>query len=134
MKLGYVPLVLIPVPAVKVTVWSGAVFVIVKFPLEVIGLPEMLIPVPAVAPTLSTVPTLKVLLALKSLVAPFIVIVLELGTYPPKLVANLDFETKPPADEVSAVHVLATLPSKLLPTKPYPELKLNGVIEEPPKG
>jgi len=30
-KLGYVPLVEIPVPAVKATVWSGAVFVMVKF-------------------------------------------------------------------------------------------------------
>jgi hypothetical protein len=56
-KLGYVPLVDIPVPAVKTTVWSGAVLVIVKVPLLVIGLPDTLIPVPAVAATLVTVPT-----------------------------------------------------------------------------
>jgi hypothetical protein len=57
-KLGYVPLVLIPVPAVKTTVWSGAVLVTVKVPLPVMGLPDTLIPVPAVAATLVTVPTL----------------------------------------------------------------------------
>jgi len=57
-KLGYVPLVDIPVPAVKTTVWSGAVLVTVKVPLPVMGLPDTLIPVPAVAATLVTVPTL----------------------------------------------------------------------------
>jgi hypothetical protein len=57
-KLGYVPLVDIPVPAVKTTVWSGAVLVTVKVPLPVIGLPLTEIPVPAVAATLVTVPTL----------------------------------------------------------------------------
>jgi hypothetical protein len=57
-KLGYVPLVDIPVPAVNTTVWSGAVLVIVKVPLVVIGLPLIEIPVPAVAATLVTVPTL----------------------------------------------------------------------------
>ena len=39
-KLGYVPLTLIPVPAVSVTVWSGAVLVTM--------LPVKSIPVPAV--------------------------------------------------------------------------------------
>jgi hypothetical protein len=57
-KLGYVPVTLIPVLAVNATVWSGAVFVIVNVPLDVIGLPDTLIPVPAVAATLVTVPTL----------------------------------------------------------------------------
>jgi hypothetical protein len=57
-KLGYVPLVDIPVPAVNTTVWSGAVLVTVKVPLPVMGLPDTLIPVPAVAATLVTVPTL----------------------------------------------------------------------------
>jgi hypothetical protein len=56
-KLGYVPLVEIPVPAVKTTVWSGAELVIVNVPLVVIGLPDTVIPVPAVAATLVTVPT-----------------------------------------------------------------------------
>jgi hypothetical protein len=56
-KLGYVPLTEIPVPAVKVTTWSGAVFVIVNVPAPVIGLPETLIPVPAEAATEVTVPT-----------------------------------------------------------------------------
>jgi hypothetical protein len=55
-KLGYVPLVDIPVPAVNTTVWSGAVFVIVSVPLVVIGLPVTLIPVLATAATLVTVP------------------------------------------------------------------------------
>ena len=49
---------LIPVPAFKTTVWSGAVLVMVKVPLDVIGLPDTLIPVPAVAATLETVPLL----------------------------------------------------------------------------
>jgi hypothetical protein len=43
-KLGYVPLVLIPVPAVKATVWSGEELVIVKFgyvPLVDIPVPEV---------------------------------------------------------------------------------------------
>ena len=55
-KLGYVPLVLIPVPAVNTTVWSGAEFVIFNVPDVVIGLPVILIPVPALAATLVTVP------------------------------------------------------------------------------
>ena len=55
-KLGYVPVVDIPVPAVKATVWSGAVFVMFNVPLVVIGLPVTLIPVPAVAATLVTEP------------------------------------------------------------------------------
>ena len=38
------------------TVWSGAVLVIFKVPLVVIGLPVTLIPVPAVAATLVTLP------------------------------------------------------------------------------
>ena len=59
-KLGYVPDVLIPVPAVKTTVWSGAVLVIVNVPDVVIGLPDTLIPVPAVAETLVTVPVVGV--------------------------------------------------------------------------
>jgi len=58
-KFGYVPLTEIPVPAVKTTVWSGAVFVIVKVPLLVIGEPETLIPVPPVAATEVTVPVLS---------------------------------------------------------------------------
>lgn len=57
-KLGYVPLTLIPVPPAMETVWSGAVFVMVNVPLPVIGLPDTLMPVPAVAATLVTVPTL----------------------------------------------------------------------------
>jgi hypothetical protein len=40
-KLGYVPLVDIPVPAVKTTVWSGAVFVTVTAPVDA----DTLIPV-----------------------------------------------------------------------------------------
>jgi hypothetical protein len=80
-KLGYVPDVVTPVEPVKTTVWSGAVLVIVYVPLEVIGeAPAILIPVPAVAPTLVTVPTLNIRLALKSLVEPLIVIVLVNGT------------------------------------------------------
>ena len=55
-KLGYVPLVLIPVPLAIATTWSGAVLVIFKVPLVVIGLPVILMPVPAVAATLVTVP------------------------------------------------------------------------------
>jgi len=58
-KLGYVPLVLMPVPAVKTTVWSGAVLVMFKVPLVVIGLPVTLMPVPAVAATLVTVPVVE---------------------------------------------------------------------------
>jgi len=50
-KFGYVPLTEIPVPAVKVTVWSGAVLVMVMVPLLVIGEPETLMPVPALAAT-----------------------------------------------------------------------------------
>ena len=46
-----------PVPLFKTTVWSGAVLVMFKVPLPVIGLPDTLIPVPAVAATLVTVPT-----------------------------------------------------------------------------
>jgi hypothetical protein len=49
-------MVVVPEP-VKVTVWSGAVLVMVSVPLVVIGLPDTLIPVPAVAATLVTVPT-----------------------------------------------------------------------------
>ena len=45
----------VPAPTIE-TVWSGAVFVIVIVPAPVIGTPETLIPVPAVAPTLVTVP------------------------------------------------------------------------------
>jgi hypothetical protein len=45
-----------PVPAVNTTVWSGAVLVMFKVPLVVIGLPVTLIPVPAVAATLVTEP------------------------------------------------------------------------------
>jgi hypothetical protein len=45
-KLGYVPLVLMPVPAVKTTVWSGAVLVTVK--LGYVPLVEMPVP-PAIA-------------------------------------------------------------------------------------
>jgi hypothetical protein len=97
---------------------AGFVFVIVILPLDVIGLPDMLIPVPAVAPILVTVPTLNTLFTLKSLVEPLIVIVLVLGTYPVRLVANRDFDTRPVALAVSAVNVLATLPLKLLPNKP----------------
>ena len=59
-KLGYVPLVDIPVPAVNTTVWSGAVLVTVNVPIVVIGLPLIEIPVPAVAATLVTVPVLPV--------------------------------------------------------------------------
>ena len=59
-KFGYVPVVDIPVPAVNDTVWSGAVLVIVKVPLVVIGLPDTEIPVPAVAATDVTVPTVGV--------------------------------------------------------------------------
>ena len=55
-KLGYVPVTLIPVPLVNATVWSGAVLVMLNVPLEVIGLPVMLMPVPAVAATDVTVP------------------------------------------------------------------------------
>ena len=58
-KLGYVPLVLMPVPAVKTTVWSGAVLVMFNVPLVVIGLPVTLMPVPAVAATLVTVPVVE---------------------------------------------------------------------------
>ena len=47
-------------PEVIVTVWSGAVLVIVNVPLEVIGLPVIAIPVPAVAATLVTVPVVGV--------------------------------------------------------------------------
>ena len=49
-------------PAVNDTVWSGAVFVMVNVPLVVIGLPEIEMPVLAVAATLVTVPVLLVLL------------------------------------------------------------------------
>jgi len=49
----------VPAP-VKLTVWSGAVLVIVNVPLEVIGLPVIEIPVPAVAATDVTVPVLLV--------------------------------------------------------------------------
>jgi hypothetical protein len=59
-KLGYVPETLMPVPAVNATVWSGAVFVMVNVPLEVIGLPDTEIPVPALAATLVTVPVFPV--------------------------------------------------------------------------
>ena len=47
---------LIPVPAVKTTVWSGAVLVMFKVPDVVMGEPVIDIPVPAVAATLVTVP------------------------------------------------------------------------------
>ena len=56
MKLGYVPVADIPVPLAIATVWSGAVLVIFKVPLVVIGLPVTEIPVPAVAATEVTVP------------------------------------------------------------------------------
>jgi hypothetical protein len=59
-KLGYVPVTVTFVPAVMLTTWSGAVLVTVIDPLEVIGLPETLMPVPAVRPTLVTVPVLVV--------------------------------------------------------------------------
>jgi hypothetical protein len=55
-KLGYVPVTFIPVPAAIATVWSGAVFTILNVPLVVIGLPVTEIPVPAVAATEVTVP------------------------------------------------------------------------------
>jgi hypothetical protein len=61
-KFGYVPDVLMPVPAVNTTVWSGAVFVIVSVPLVVIGEPLTEIPVPADAATEVTVPVFDVLL------------------------------------------------------------------------
>jgi hypothetical protein len=82
-KLGYVPEVDMPVPAVKATIWSGAVFVIVNVPLLVIGEPDIEIPVPAVAATLVTVPTDQLLSTLKSKAVPLIVNVLVVGT-PPK--------------------------------------------------
>jgi hypothetical protein len=53
---GYVPVADIPVPLAILTVWSGAVLVIFKVPLVVIGLPVTLIPVPADAATEVTVP------------------------------------------------------------------------------
>ena len=55
-KFGYVPLVDIPVLAVKATVWSGAVLVMFIVPEVVMGLPDTLMPVPAVAATDVTVP------------------------------------------------------------------------------
>jgi hypothetical protein len=61
-KFGYVPDVLMPVPAVNTTVWSGAVFVIVSVPLVVIGEPLTEMPVPADAATEVTVPVFDVLL------------------------------------------------------------------------
>ena len=45
-----------PVPAVRTTVWSGAVFVTVMLPDDVIGPPVTLMPVPAERSTLVTVP------------------------------------------------------------------------------
>ncbi len=50
------PLVDIPVLAVKATVWSGALLVMISVPLVVIGEPLTVIPVPAVAATEVTVP------------------------------------------------------------------------------
>ena len=44
-KLGYVPVVLMPVPAVNDTVWSGAVLVMVTAPVA----PDTEMPVPATA-------------------------------------------------------------------------------------
>jgi hypothetical protein len=58
-KLGYVPDTLIPVPLAIATVWSGAVLVMFNVPLVVIGLPVTLMPVPAVAATLVTVPVVE---------------------------------------------------------------------------
>ena len=71
-KFGYVPLVDIPVLAVKATVWSGALLVMVSVPLVVIGLPLTVIPVPAVAATLVTVP---VPAAVDAIVTPLLLLV-----------------------------------------------------------
>ena len=56
-KLGYVPDIDMPVPAVKATVWSGAVFVIVNFA------PEDATQSIPVLPTKSTVSPLPILIA-----------------------------------------------------------------------
>lgn len=93
-KLGYVPVTEIPEPELITTVWSGAVLVMVKVPLLVIGLPEMEIPVPAEAATDVTVPTLMDPPRLTEL--PFMVIVLlancTLAMVPLKSVVGI-FET-----------------------------------------
>ena len=49
-------MILIPVPLVNDTVWSGAVFVIQIVPAVVNGTPDTLIPVPELAFTHVTVP------------------------------------------------------------------------------
>ena len=61
-----------PVPAVILTVWSGAVLVIPSVPAPVIGDPVIKMPVPPVAATLVTVPVLtpRLVLASAAVVAP----------------------------------------------------------------
>jgi hypothetical protein len=59
-KVGYVPVTLIPVPEFKTTVWSGAVLVTVIEPDVVMGPPLTLMPVPAVRSTDVTVPKVTV--------------------------------------------------------------------------
>jgi hypothetical protein len=75
-KLGYVPLVLMPVPPVKTTVWSGAVLVTVTAPVE----PETLIPVLA-ANELTTL--VRLAPEPTKLVAVIVVPVMAKGVVPP---------------------------------------------------
>jgi hypothetical protein len=107
-KFGYVPVtVVVPAP-VKATVWSGAVFVIVNVPDDVIGEPLTEIPVPAVAATLVTVPLPLLLKVFQSV----------LDKYPS--VAALDCEmliagVAPPEEAIGEVPVtLVTVPLPLL--------------------
>ena len=75
-KLGYVPLVDIPVPAVKTTVWSGAVLVTVTAPVA----PDTLIPVLA-ANELTTL--VRLAPEPTKLVAVMVVPVMAKGVVPP---------------------------------------------------
>ena len=97
-KLGYVPVVDIPVPAVKDTVWSGAVLVIVRVPLVVIGLPDTEMPVPALAATLVTEPLLLNVVQSVLVRYPFTLVVAAgiaiVGVTPPDDVIGLVAETE----------------------------------------
>ena len=109
-KFGYVPVTLIPVPLDKDTVWSGAVFVIVNVPLDVIGLPVTLIPVPAVAAMLVTVP---VVTEPPRLIAVPLMVMLEFVSCELPMPLNVPPSVKLPDD--------VTVPDKLIPlTVPVP--------------
>ena len=137
-KLGYVPVVDMPVPAVNDTVWSGAVFVMTNVPLVVIGLPEIEMPVLAVAATLVTVPEPLLLNVVQSVLVryPFTLVVaagmLITGVVPPVeatgAVAVTDVTVPPPEGAVLVIVKLGYVPLVDIPVPAVKATVWSGAV------